>query len=108
MIDAILSPEVIALGAVISWVSAVSLVWAARHAKPRVGALTERAIIAVLISTFLTMYAFVAWNTNAGYPLFDFDAGLRLLRGLVLLLSLVSPLWLVLWLTGRLGDGGKG
>jgi hypothetical protein len=108
VIDAILSPGVIALGALVSWFSAISLVWAARHAKPRIGALTERAIIAVLISTFLTVYAFVAWNTNAGYPLFDFEAGLRLLRGLVLLLSLVSPLWLGLWLTGRLGDGGRG
>lgn len=105
MTDGILSPGVIALGALVSWCSAFGLLYAADHAKPPVGALTERAVIAVVISLFLTMYALVAGNTDAGFAWFPFEQGVAILRVGALALSLVGPTWLVLWWTGRLGDG---
>lgn len=108
VIDAILSPGVIALGALVSWLSAIGLSVAAYTATPRVGALTERAVIAVLISAFLTLYALVAANTEGGFVLFPFEESVRFLRVGVLLLAGIGPVWLVLWATGNLGDGGRG
>lgn len=98
-------PVFIAIGAIVSWLSAIGLCWAAYLAKPRVGALTERAVLALGISAFLTVYALVAANTTSGYLWFPFEDGVTLLRVAALGLSLVAPIWLVLWWTDNLGDG---
>jgi hypothetical protein len=97
-------PWLIAAGALISWLSAIGLVIAARSAQPRVTALTERAVVAVVISVFLTMYAFFAYNTQLGFALLPAGDALWLLRVGVLGLSFIGPAWLLLWATGRLVD----
>lgn len=99
-------PVLIVIGAVVSWLSAIGLVYAASIASPKVGALTERAILGLIISAFLTVYAFVAYNTESGFEFFPFESTVALLRIAVLGLSMVAPVWLLLWWTGRLGDGG--
>ena len=104
-IDAILSPGTIAIGAAVSWLSTAGLVYAAVKADPPIGALTERAVVAFLISTFLTLYVLVAINTHLGFAVIPFEGVVRLLRVAVLSLALVGPAWLVLWWRGRLGDG---
>ncbi|HEY6568594.1 MAG TPA: hypothetical protein VI341_13845 [Actinomycetota bacterium] len=101
--DGLISPAVIALGAIVSWLSALGLIAAARSANPRVNALTERAVIAVVISIFLTIYVFIAANTEAEFAMLPPEATIRLLRIAVLGLSFIGPAWLVLWATGRLG-----
>lgn len=103
MTDGLISPTVIAAGAILSWLSAIGLLVAAHTAVPRVNALTERAIVAVIISAFLTLYALVAANTAAGFTWLGPEDALRLLRIGVVGLSFVGPAWLLLWLTGRLG-----
>jgi len=105
MIEAILSPQVIALGAAVSWVSALILVYFARRSRPPVLVLTERAVVAVIISGFLTVYAVVATNTNLDYAIFHFEVGRDLLRLGALTLSAIAPVWVVLWYTGHLNDG---
>ena len=108
MIDAILSPGVIGLFALIAWVSAFILLRAAFRADPPVGALTERAVIALVIAVFLTLYAIVASNTNFGLGVFTPDGARRIIRAAVIVLGLVPVAWVVLWLTGHLGEGGHG
>jgi hypothetical protein len=105
MIDLLTSPAFIALFVAGSWVSAIALVVADHHAEPRIGALTERANIAVILSAGLTLFVVVSANADLGYPLWDQMLGRRLLRVTILILSLIGPVWLYLWLTGRLGNG---
>jgi hypothetical protein len=104
ILDLVTSPAVVAIFVALSWVSSAALVLAARRATPRVGALTERANIAVLISIALTIFVVIAANADVGYPLWDQITGRRLLRLTILTVSLIGPSWLYLWLTGRLGD----
>jgi hypothetical protein len=105
MTEAILSPTVIALGAAVSWVSAAILVYFAFRSRPRVLVLTERAVVAVILSGFLTVYTVVALNTNLDYAFFPFEVARDLLRLGVLLMSAIAPVWVVLWFTGHLSDG---
>jgi hypothetical protein len=105
LIDVVLSPVVVGLAALGAWISAAILVHAARNATPRSGALTERAILAVVIAVFLTTYLLIAYNTDNGRILFDQDAARRLLRTIVLMVGVIPIIWTVLWLTGRLGEG---
>lgn len=105
MNDLLVAPSLIALGALVSWLSAIGLVWAAWTARPRVIALVERAVIAVLLSLFLTVYVVIAYNADNGNVLFTVEASRRVVRLTVLGLSLIAPVWLGLWLSGRLGDG---
>lgn len=92
---------------VISWVSAFVLVRAALP-RPRIGALTERAIIAVVIALFVTVYALAALNTDAHFPFFDTDTVRFIVRIFVVILGLLPAWWTFLWLTGRLGESGHG
>lgn len=108
VVDGLLSPPVIAVTAFAAWVSAVVLVRAARHARPSVGALTERAVIAVLIAVMLTIYAVVAANTDIGSSLFDQDTGRRFVRLVVVMVGAIPVVWCYLWLRGRLGPRGLG
>jgi hypothetical protein len=90
-----------------AWLSTAILVWAARK-PPRIGALTERAVIAVIIALFLTAIAVIVWNTDSESALFAADVARVVFRVCVLLLGLVPVSWCVLWVSGRLGESGHG
>lgn len=83
--------------------SAAVLVWAARQ-PPRIGALTERAVIAVIIAVFISSIALLVYNTETGRTIIDQEAARIVFRVSVLLLGLVPVSWVILWLTGRLGE----
>jgi hypothetical protein len=104
IVDTILSPGVIAIAAVVSWVSALTLLWASGRADPRVNALNERAWIAVLLSLFLTVYAIVSLNSEIDFALILRDDARRIVRLGVIVLGVIGPTWLFMWWTGRLGD----
>lgn len=87
-----------------SWASTFLLARAA-WIKPRIGALTERALIGVMLSTTGTVGLVLRFNAEAGFPLFPLEVG-RVIFVLSLLWLLVVPVsWLGLYITGRLGDG---
>jgi hypothetical protein len=87
--------------AVYAWVSASILVRAARI-RPHIAVLTERAIVAVGIAVFGTIYAIVVINAEMGLWL-DIDASVVAVRlGVVVLLSLPAY-WSWAYATGRLG-----
>lgn len=84
-----------------SWASTVLLARAA-WIKPRIGALTERALIGVMLSSTGTIGLLLRFNAEAGFPLFAIDIA-RVIFVLSLLWLLVVPTaWLVLYITGRL------
>jgi len=87
--------------AVYAWVSASILVRAARI-RPHIAVLTERAIVAVGIAVFGTIYAIVVINGEFRLAL-DVEASIVAVRlGVVILLSLPAY-WSWAYATGRLG-----
>ena len=98
--DAIL-PSIIVMLTVVAVASAVVLVRAAM-AKPRIGALSERALIAVVIAAFGLVYSAVAINTELGSALFAAEAARLGVRATVIVLLAIPAWWTVLYLTGRL------
>jgi hypothetical protein len=87
--------------AVYAWVSASVLVRAAR-VRPHIAVLTERAVVAVGIAVFGTVYALVVINGEFGLVL-DIEASIVAVRlGVVILLSLPAY-WSWAYATGRLG-----
>jgi hypothetical protein len=93
----------IAIGCLVvaSWLSSGLLV---RHAlvRPRIGALTDRAIIAVIISIFGTVSVLLTLNTDTGWAFFAVDVARATFRLSVLALLFVPVMWLALYLTDRL------
>lgn len=79
----------------INWPVAISLVRLARI-RPTIGALTERAALAVVIAIVTTIYVGIAANTQTGFPGIDFETSKVILRLLIIGIGL-SPLW---WLWG--------
>jgi len=99
-LDHVLALVIIPLAAY-AWVSASILVRAAR-VRPHIAVLTERAIVAVGIAVFGTIYAAVVINAEAG-PWLDIDTSVVAVRiGVVVLLSLPAY-WSWAYATGRLG-----
>ena len=97
-----LLPMLLTLFAVTSIFSAVILVRAAL-VKPHIGALVERAILAVLLAVFGVIYSIVALNTELGRILFSSEAARVLVRVMVIIVLGVPTYWTYLLLTGRLG-----
>lgn len=97
-------PAVIWAATILAWVSAVILIRAAHGA--HIGALTERAIAAVAIAIFGTVYSLVVLDAEVLGVLTAADA-VMVRRAAVLVLLAVPIWWMVLYLTGRLGDDGK-
>lgn len=91
----------------LAWTSTLILAYFASR-KPRIGALTERTVIAVIISVIGTISCLLVLNTDQGRPYFDRDTASLLFRSAMLLLLLVPTGWLVLFFAGRLGRSGKG
>lgn len=94
----------IALGflAIASALSAGLLVGAARR-KPRIGALTERAFLAVKDAVFGIVCVALVWNTDTSQALLPLEVARLLFRGLLFVNLMIPPFWLALWFTNRLG-----
>lgn len=88
------------------WFSTGVLVNAVRKG-PRIGALTERAAIGVLLGVFVTIYGVAAYNSDAAFIFLPQDVVRILVRGLVLVLGLIPVYWVYLYLTGKLGGSGE-
>lgn len=84
-----------------SWVSTVLLIKAA-IITPRIGALSDRAIIASIISAFGSVSMLLVLNTETGGAFFALDVARAISRLSLLALLLVPVLWLVLFITDRL------
>jgi hypothetical protein len=91
----------------LSWGSFAVLGHAAVQ-RPRIGALTERTTIAAIIALLGTVSCLIVTNTDAGRPLFDAATASLLFRLSILGVLSVPTAWLVLWFSGRLGQGGNG
>lgn len=84
--------------------SLVVLVWEARK-QPRIGALTERAVIAADIMVMVLSGTVLTINRVTGYSLFPVEVARVLFLASLVLLEFVPVAWTVLLLTGKLGDG---
>jgi hypothetical protein len=95
---------VVALGAltIASWASTFLLVRAAWQ-RPRIGALTERAVISVILSAFGTVCVFLVINTDSGATFLTLDVARAVFRLCLLAFLLVPVLWLGLYLRNGLG-----
>ena len=89
-----------ALG-IYAWLSAVVLLRAACQS-PCIGALSERAVVAVVIAIFGTIYGVVVFNTEVGY-IVDMGTAIVVLRLAAVMLLCVPVWWSWMFITGRLG-----
>ena len=87
---------------VASWASTFLLVRAAWQ-KPRIGALTERAVISVILSTFGTVSVFLVLNSDTGASFLAADLARNIFRLCLFAFLLVPVLWLGLYLRNGLG-----
>lgn len=101
MIESILTGLVFVLVPV-TWLSTGLLVMFAWQ-KPRIGALTERAMIAIVISLLITASAILVLNTLSGQALFPAETARLIFRASLLGVGLVPAAWLVMYATNRLG-----
>jgi len=94
-------PAVILILTIAAWVSAAVLMNAARGA--HIGALTERAVAAVMIAAFGTFYSLTIYNNEVLGVVSRED--INALRRLAVVVLLAVPVyWLVLYLTRCLGE----
>ena len=103
--DGLLSVLVVVL-VPFSWISAVILVRAARH-KPRIGALTERAAIAIAIAVMVTAGGLLTINRTADHAFFPVDAARVVFSIAIIVVGAVPLAWTWLWVTGGLGEDGQ-
>lgn len=93
--------------AVPSVISTVLLIGEANK-RPRIGALTERAIIGVAIAVMVISGCLLTINRINGYSLFPIEVARLVFLASLILLEFVPVIWLYLLFTRKLGDGGKG
>lgn len=86
----------------LAWVSFLALAQAA-WIRPRIGALTERAVIALIIALLGSVSSLIVANNDHGHPLFDAATASLLFRMSILAVLFVPAVWLALWIAGRLG-----
>jgi hypothetical protein len=87
----------------LSWIATVILVRAARK-PPRIGALTERAVLALVFAIAVTVYAYVVTlNVELGRPFLDVTATRFVVRALFIAIGLAPLWWLWAYWRGRLG-----
>ena len=75
---------------------------------PRIGALTERAMIAVCIAAMVISGTLLTINRINGYALFPIEVARVVFLSSLILLEFVPVFWLALLATNNLGSGGKG
>jgi hypothetical protein len=102
-LDGLLATLVIVLTP-FSWLSAVIL-WRAARQRPRIGVLTERAVIAVAIGIMVTTGGILTFNRNADHSLFGVEAARIIFSLAVVAIGIVPVYWTVIWFLGRLGEG---
>lgn len=90
-----------------SVISAAILIRAARK-RPRIGALTERAVIAGVITIMVVSGVSITINRVSGYNLFPIEVARAMFLASLVMLEFVPVGWCVLLLTRRLGNGGRG
>ena len=90
-----------------AWFS-TGVLWWAKRKPPRSGALTERAVIALVIAVFLTSITVIVLNTEADRVFFPAEVARVAFRLSVLALGFIPIAWCVLFFAGKLGDGGEG
>lgn len=88
----------------INWPVAFMLIRLARI-KPHIRALTERAILAVVIAVVTTIYVFVAANTQGGFFVLSQGEALTLLRLTIIGFGLYPAWWLWTYYRGDFGSG---
>jgi hypothetical protein len=93
--------------AVCASISAAILVVKAMQ-RPFIGALTERAIIGVLLAFFGVLSTIVAWDTELGRVILSTDEARFVNRLAILIVLAIPTVWLLLYATNRLGDDGQG
>ncbi len=93
---------VIVVLTVVAWISAAILVHASRK-RPRIGALTERATVAVVVAIFGTVYSFTVMNAQIGAWV-DVPTMVLVIRCAVILLLLMPAWWVYLYATRKLGS----
>ncbi len=76
-------------------------------ARPRIGALTERAWIGVVIAAMGTVFCILVLNSDAAHRFIDVELVQRLSRLTILAVLLVPAIWIFLYITGRLGQGDE-
>ncbi len=86
-----------------AWVSTGLLMMLAAM-KPRINVLTERAVIGFLIACFLTSSAIIRVNTVAGGLFFPVEIARTIFLVSALGIGSVPLAWLVMFVTGHLGD----
>lgn len=89
----------------INWPVAFMLVRLA-WIKPTIRALTERAVLAVVIAIVTTIYVFVAANTQGGFLLLSQGEALTLLRLTIIGFGLYPTWWLWSYYRGRFTASG--
>jgi hypothetical protein len=89
-----------------SWVSAVVLAHAA-YQRPRIGALTERAVVAVAIAVMVTAGGLLTVNRTSDHSLFPVDIARIVFSLAVIAVGSVPLAWTYLWFRGRLGEDGE-
>lgn len=102
MSAAILTPFLIAFSG-LAWLSFIVLARAAIR-KPRIGALTERAVLAFLLAVLGTVSSFLAANRDTGHALFTTIVAGWIFGVTVIVVVAVPTFWLLLWALGRLGE----
>jgi len=85
---------------IIDWIATGVLVILAVQ-RPRIAFLTERAVIAVVVSGVTTVYGLVALNTQLGFPIFDADTAKVIVRLAIVVLGAAPIVWLALYLRRR-------
>ena len=84
----------------LAWISAFILLRAARGA--HIGALTERAVAALLIAIFGSVYSFIVANGEV-VRVMSTDDAVIVVRLAVIALMFIPVYWLYLYLSHRLG-----
>jgi hypothetical protein len=74
-------------------------------ARPRIGALSERTFVGAVIAFLGTVASVIVYNTEHDRLYFDQQTAALLFREAIIAVLLVPTIWLVLFLTGRLGQG---
>jgi hypothetical protein len=87
----------------VSAVSAVILVLAAIR-PPRIGALVERAVIALDIVFVGVVYSLVAWDTDLGRVVLSTEIARVAVRFAVVTLLALPAIWTAMLITGNLGE----
>jgi hypothetical protein len=96
---------VIWLLTIYAWGSAAVLIRVARN-RPRVGALTERALVATIIAIFGTAYSLILVNSELIHVA-DTDTAVLFVRCAVIVLLTIPAWWSWMLLSGRLTRTGS-